>query len=99
MGKSCTLPFSLNNKVSSVPLAKIHCDLWGPAPMASVHNFKYYALFVDDHTRYTWLYPLKYKSDFVRTFIVFQKMVENQFGHKIKCFSVKVEVSLNYKNF
>ena len=33
MGKSCRLPFSLNDKIDYVPLSKIHCDLWGPAPV------------------------------------------------------------------
>jgi hypothetical protein len=61
MGKSCRLPFSLHNKTETAPLKKIHCDLWGPAPVASVQNYKYYVIFVDDHTRYTWLYPLKKK--------------------------------------
>ena len=28
-GKSCKLPFSLNNKIANVPLLKIRCDLWG----------------------------------------------------------------------
>jgi hypothetical protein len=62
MGKSCRLPFSLHNKTETAPLKKIHCDLWGPAPVASVQNYKYYVIFVDDHTRYTWLYPLKKKN-------------------------------------
>jgi hypothetical protein len=61
MGKSCRLPFSLHNKIETAPLTKIHCDLWGPTPVISVQNYKYYVLFVDDHTRYSWLYPLKKK--------------------------------------
>jgi hypothetical protein len=61
MGKSCCLPFSLHNKIEIAPLTKIHCNLWGPAPVASIQNYKYYVVFVDDHTRYAWLYPLKKK--------------------------------------
>jgi hypothetical protein len=61
MGKSCHLSFNSNNKIASAPLIKIHCDLWGPASIASMQNFKYYVVFVDDHTCYTWLYPLKRK--------------------------------------
>jgi hypothetical protein len=86
MGKSCRLPFPSHNKIAPAPLVKIHCDLWGPAPVASVQNFKYYVIFVDDHTRYTWLYPLKHKSDFFNTFLTFQRMVENQFERKIQIF-------------
>jgi hypothetical protein len=41
---------------------------------------------VDDHSRFTWFYPLKHKSDFIDTFLHFQKFVENQFSHNIKAF-------------
>ncbi|KAH9648571.1 retrovirus-related pol polyprotein from transposon RE1 [Citrus sinensis] len=86
MGKNCKLPFNFSNKISSVPLHKIHCDLWGPAPISSVQNFRYYVVFVDDCTRYTWLYPLKNKSDLFDVFIKFQKQVENRFDKRIKIF-------------
>ena len=77
LGKSCKLPFGLRNKISSNPLDKIHCDLWGPAPNNSTQGYKYYAVFIDDHTRYTWLYPLRRKSDFFECFLKFQNLVEN----------------------
>ena len=73
MGKSCKIPFSLSNKISLFPLEKLHCDLWGPAPIFSCQQFKYYAVIVDDCTRYTWIFPLKKKSDFFEHFIKFQK--------------------------
>lgn len=47
---------------------------------------KYYVLFVDDNTRYTWLYPIKKKSAFLEIFLKFQKMVEKQFSRSIKIF-------------
>lgn len=46
----------------------------------------YYVIFVDDHTRYTWLYPLKKKSEVFAVFVKFQRMVETQFSKKIKVF-------------
>lgn len=45
--KSYKLSFSLNNKIASTPLDKIHCDLWGPAPVDYFQNMKYYVIFVD----------------------------------------------------
>lgn len=86
MGKSCKLPFNKTNKISQFPLEKIHCDLWGPAPLLSNQRFRFYAIFVDDHSRFTWLYPLKRKSEFYHQFLKFQKLVENQFDQKIKVF-------------
>ena len=86
LGKSCKLPFDKSNKISEFPLEKIHCDLWGPAPLNSTQNFRYYALFIDDCTRYSWLSPLKRKSDFYDCFVKFQRQVETQLERKIKIF-------------
>ena len=69
--KSCELPFCLRNKIEKEPLLKIHRDLLGPAPVESSQHMKYYVIFVDDHTRYTWIYPLKKKSEFFEVFIKF----------------------------
>ena len=71
MGKSCKLPFSNSNKISKFSLDKIHCDLWGPAPLASNQHFRYYAIFVDDFSIFTWLYPLKRKHEFLDCFVKF----------------------------
>ena len=86
LGKSCKLPFGLRNKISSNPLDKIHCDLQGPTPNNSTQGYTYYVVFIDDHTRYTWLYPLRRKSDFFECFLKFQNLVENQLERQIKIF-------------
>ena len=44
---------------------------------------RYYVMFIDDFTRYTWLYPLKLKSDVFQAFIDFQHRIERQFNQKI----------------
>ena len=86
LGKRCKLSFYDSKNHCQFPLEKIHCDIWGPAPIFSMLHFKYYVIFVDDCTRYTWLFPLKHKSDFYECFLKFQKLVENQFERKIKIF-------------
>ena len=42
MGKSCKLPLNSLNKISKFPIKKIHCDLWGPAPINSNQQFRFY---------------------------------------------------------
>ena len=73
--------FTASNFTASRPLERIHCDLWGPSPINSVQGFRYYVVFIDQYSRFTWFYPLKLKSDFFSTFFTFQKLVENQLGH------------------
>ena len=61
MGKSKRFPFLTSSSLSSQPLDLIHCDLWGPSPELSVSGYSYYISFIDDFTRYVWLYPLTAK--------------------------------------
>ena len=41
-------------------------------------------LIVDDHTKYSWFFPLKAKSEVYSTFVNFKTYVENAVGNKIK---------------
>uniref|UniRef100_A0A803P4I4 Integrase catalytic domain-containing protein n=1 Tax=Cannabis sativa TaxID=3483 RepID=A0A803P4I4_CANSA len=82
---------------ASKVLELIHTDLWGPALIASNTNFKYYIHFVDNFSRYTWLYPLKQKSDALNAFIDFKAFAENQFETKIK--SIKCDWGGEYHDF
>ena len=56
IAKSCKLSFSTNNIKSTSILGLNHCDIWGPAPIKSKIGFTYYVIFVDDHSRFTWLW-------------------------------------------
>src|SRR5690606_6758572 len=65
---------------------RVHCDLWGPSPVISNQGFRFYAIFIDNYSRYSWFFPLKAKSDFFSVFVMFQRLVENQFSAKIGVF-------------
>ena len=87
LGKSCKLPFLSSGFLASKLLERIiHCDLWGPSPVVYSQGFQYYVIFIDNHTRFTWFYPLKSKSEFYTVFVRFQTLVENQFQTKIMQF-------------
>ena len=81
--KSHRLPYSYSQHQTTKPLEIIHSDLWGPSPVTSRTGNRYYVIFIDDFTRYTWLYPLKLKSDVMQSFLDFQHRVERQFNLKI----------------
>ena len=81
--KSHRLLYSKSSHQTSKPLEIIQSDLWGPSPVISHTGNRYYVLFIDDFTRYTWLYPLKLKSDAFQAFIDFQHRIERQFNQTI----------------
>jgi transposase InsO family protein len=83
LGKSKQLPFTTSTRSTTFVLDLIHTDLW-TSPVPSISGCKYYIIFVDDFTRYTWLYPLHFKSDAYHCFVKFKMLVENQFSCKIK---------------
>lgn len=55
----------------------------GLSPIMSSQGLRYYVIFVDNFSRYTWVFPLKSKSDFFPVFMSFQKLVETQLQEKI----------------
>jgi Integrase core domain/GAG-pre-integrase domain len=65
------------------PLERVHSDICGPMPTTSIGGAKYFATFIDDCTRYTWVYFLKKKSDLVKAFIEWEKFVTTQTQHKL----------------
>ncbi|KAL5563628.1 hypothetical protein UlMin_033375 [Ulmus minor] len=96
-GKSHLLPFPISDSHASQILDLIHTDVWGPAPIQSTSGFRYYMHFLDDHSRYTWIFPLKFKSEAFSTFLQFKTLVENQFERKIKC--VQSDMGGEYRKF
>jgi hypothetical protein len=82
--KSHALPFPLSMSKSRGPLDLIFSHVWGPSPVLSTHGSRYYLVFVDDYSKYMWLFPLLLKSDVESSFYKFQALVERQFNRKIK---------------
>jgi histone deacetylase 1/2 len=80
--KSHRLPYPISTSVSSHPLELIFSDIWGPAP-ESAGRHKYYVSFVDDYSKFTWVYLLKHKSQVFEKFREFQNLVERTFDRKI----------------
>jgi transposase InsO family protein len=52
--------------------------------LVSLGGCEYYVTFIDDHSRRTWIYFLKTKSEIFKRFQEFKALVENQTGRKIK---------------
>jgi hypothetical protein len=57
-------------------------DVWGPA-IDSFSNKKYYVSFIDDFSKFAWIYLLRHRSEVFHSFKEFQCLVERMFNHKI----------------
>ncbi|PKU87036.1 Retrovirus-related Pol polyprotein from transposon TNT 1-94 [Dendrobium catenatum] len=90
------LVFQNSNNRRKNPLDLIHSDVWGPAPVISNQGFKFYVIFVDDYTRYTWIYPLRFKSDVFHTFVNFKNQIENLTSQRIK--KIRTDGGTEYVN-
>lgn len=70
---------------SSDVLELIHTDICGPFPSASWNGQQYFISFIDDYSRYGYLYLIHEKSQSLEVFKSFKLEVENQLNKKIKC--------------
>jgi len=82
MAKSHQLPYQKSSSQSSFPLQLVFSDVWGPACDSFGRN-KFYVSFIDDYSKFTWIYLLKHKSEVFQRFHEFQQLVERQFDKKI----------------
>ena len=66
-----------SNERTSAPLELIHSDVAGPFPHMSMIQYKYALNFINEFSRYCWVYFLKHKFEVFDLFKVFRALVEN----------------------
>jgi hypothetical protein len=84
IAKSHQLPYATSIHQSTAPLQMIFSDVWGLAPH-SVNGFKYYISFIDDFSKFCWVYLMHDRTEAPRIFHEFQLHVERLLDSKIKC--------------
>jgi hypothetical protein len=98
-GKQTKLPFNNSDSFSSTPFDLVHSDIWGLTPFTTEGGSRYFVIFVDDYSKFTWIYMLKHHSDLVPIFQTFHKMIQTQFSHTIKIFRSNNAQEYNDKSF
>jgi transposase InsO family protein len=68
------------------PFALVHSDVWGPARTTGLCGARYFVTFIDDHSRLTWVYVLKDRSQLFAIFQFFYAEISNQFNAKLLAF-------------
>ncbi|XP_010424680.1 PREDICTED: uncharacterized protein LOC104709822 [Camelina sativa] len=84
LAKQKKLSFISENNIFNSTFELLHIDVWGPFSVETVEGYKYFLTIVDDHSRATWVYLLKNKSDVHTVFPAFVNQVENQYNTKVK---------------
>ncbi|MCO5585986.1 hypothetical protein L7F22_039923 [Adiantum nelumboides] len=85
LGKMHRFAFSQDGLVRGTrKLQLVHNDVCGPIRMSCVGNNLYFVTFIDDFSRFCWVYPLKAKSDVFAIFQHYVAMVENEKGCKVQ---------------
>lgn len=84
MAKFTKVPFSLGVSHATQPFELVYIDIWGPYKDCTKGNCRYFLTLVDDHTRTTWVYLLRYKSDSLSTLLKFLNYVKTHFDKHIK---------------
>jgi transposase InsO family protein len=63
---------------------EIHSDVWGPAPLPTIHGRLYYITFTDDYSRLTHIYLLKKKDQAFDAYKIYEAWVKTQKNTVIK---------------
>ena len=62
----------------------VHSDVCGRLEAKSLSGAEYFVTFIDDKSRYVWIYILKNKSEVLKKILEWKSMVEKSNGEKIK---------------
>jgi hypothetical protein len=83
-GKMTKNPFKGKGIRATSLLELIHTDVCGPFNHIARGGFSYFITFIDDYSRYGYIYLMKYKSESFEKFKEYQIEVENQLERSIK---------------
>ena len=62
-----SFPKRLDPRTKS-PFELVHTDVWGPSRSASTLGFHYFVTFINDYSRYTWLFLMKTQLSYFLSF-------------------------------
>ncbi|RVW52634.1 Retrovirus-related Pol polyprotein from transposon TNT 1-94 [Vitis vinifera] len=83
-GKMTKRPFSAKGERAKVPLEIIHTDVCGPLNVKARGGYEYFVTFIDDYSRYGYVYLIQRKSEAFEKFKEFRAEAEKQLSKSIK---------------
>ena len=83
-GKQHKNKFTSSERRAKEPLELVHSDVCGKLKADSLSGGQYFLTFIDDYTRYIWVYILKHKSEVFARFKEWKALVEKSTEQKLK---------------
>ena len=83
-GKMTMRPFKAKGYRAKEVLDLVHTDLCGSTPTSARGGYEYFITFIDDYSRYGYIYLMRHKSEAFDKFKEFKAEVENHRGRSIK---------------
>jgi len=80
LDKMTITSFTGKSERSKELLGLIHIDICGPMMICAIGGYIYFITFTDDHSRYDYVYLMKYKFESFERFKEFRNEVEKQTG-------------------
>lgn len=74
------------------PSELLHSDIYGPMHVGSLEGSRYFATFIDDHSRFCFMYMLKTKNEVLHVSFKWLRLFQNQYGSTVKSISAHVSV-------
>jgi transposase InsO family protein len=84
LGKQTRIAFNENSFRATCKLQLVFTDVCGPMRTESLNGAKYFLLFIDDYSRYCWVYFLKTKGEVFDVFVKFKAATEREAETKLK---------------
>jgi transposase InsO family protein len=94
--KQARLPFPTSQSTTKNPMELVHMDVCGPMPVQSPGGSRYFATFLDDHSKFSAVVPINNKSDVPDIVKRTIKQLETQTGQQLK--SVRTDRGGEYLN-
>ena len=84
LAKQKRLSFPISTSHSFACFDLIHVDIWGPYSTPSLNGSRYFLTLMDDYSRCTWVFLMRYKSEASSLIQSFYNLILTQFKLPIK---------------
>lgn len=83
-GKLARAPFGRSESKTLGLFELVHTDVCGPFDVATMTGHRYFVTFIDDMSRFCFIYLIKLKSEVFGKFKEFSAMISNVHGERVK---------------